>query len=105
MAIYLLMLNFTRPGNIIYYKQEDINKLLEGGLNILKGNVYRIHRFKASFFRLSGMLNRAGHREGRHNFKLWFWFIFRRRFLSVKGNIDEAQIKPVCILNHSSGNG
>lgn len=25
-------LNFTRIGSIIYYKQEDINKLLEGGL-------------------------------------------------------------------------
>lgn len=25
-------LNYTRIGSIIYYKQEDINKLLEGGL-------------------------------------------------------------------------
>jgi len=25
-------LSFTRVGSIIYYKQEDINKLLEGGL-------------------------------------------------------------------------
>jgi hypothetical protein len=25
-------LSFTRIGSIIYYKQEDINKLLEGGL-------------------------------------------------------------------------
>ena len=26
------ILNYTRIGSIIYYKQEDINKLLEGGL-------------------------------------------------------------------------